>query len=84
MMQFWLFTAVALLPPLALAVAVVGHGEPAMRFIALALASSLAIAELMILSFAFDQSPSTDLALTFALLVFPCTLVLALFEERWL
>ena len=44
----------------------------------------VASAVLMTLSFAFDQPSSIDLALTLALLSAPGTLILALFEERWL
>jgi multicomponent Na+:H+ antiporter subunit F len=39
---------------------------------------------LAMLSFAFGQASSTDLALTVALLSLPGTLVFALFVERWL
>jgi multisubunit Na+/H+ antiporter MnhF subunit len=80
----WLLASLGLIPPLLVAVAVAGTGEIGRRFVATALASSLAIFVLLALSFAFDQPSSVDLALTLALLTLPGTLVLALFVERWL
>ncbi|HEX4149975.1 MAG TPA: monovalent cation/H+ antiporter complex subunit F [Pirellulales bacterium] len=61
-----------------------GRGEIGLRLIAAQLATALAILLLIALSFAFDQASTIDLALTLALLTLPGTLLLALFEERWL
>ncbi len=80
----WLVASIALLPPLF--VAIVGAGTRAihLRLIAVELATSVTVVLLIILSFAFDQPSSIDLALTLTLLTLPGTLVLALFQERWL
>ena len=83
-MSLWLVAALALLPPLALAVVAAGRGTAMTRLVALQLATSLTTLLLVLFSFLFDQSSSIDLALTFALLTLPGTLVLAVFEERWL
>lgn len=80
----WLIAALCLLPPLAAAVFACGRGAIPWRLVATELASSFALIILISLSFAFDQPSSIDLALTVAMLTLPGTLVLALFEERWL
>jgi multisubunit Na+/H+ antiporter MnhF subunit len=80
----WLLASLGLLPPLLVAVIGAGWGPIHLRLIAVELATSLALILLIALSFAFDQSSSIDLALTLALLTLPGTLVLALFQERWL
>ena len=54
------------------------------RLVAMELATSLSVLMLIALSFAFDQASSIDLALTLTVLSLPGTLVIALFEERWL
>ena len=84
MINAWLIAALALLPPLLLAVIAAGRSAVPYRLIAAELASSLAVITLIALTFAFDQASSTDLPLTVALLTLPGTLLLALFEERWL
>jgi multicomponent Na+:H+ antiporter subunit F len=80
----WLFAAIGMLPPLFAALFAAGRGMIVHRFLGLELATSLIIAMLAMLSFAFGQASSTDLALTVALLSLPGTLVFALFVERWL
>lgn len=84
MSNAWLIAAVLLLPPLLIAILGCGRGAIHTRLIAVELATSLAIVLLIVLSFAFDQSSSIDLALTLAVLTMPGTMLLALFQERWL
>lgn len=84
MTNAWLLTALALLPPLLFAAIAAGRHAVPYRLVAAELATSLTIIILIVLSFAFDQASSIDLALTVALLTLPGTLLLALFEERWL
>jgi multicomponent Na+:H+ antiporter subunit F len=80
----WLIASIALLPPLSVAIVCCGVGAIHLRLIAVELATSLAVVFLIMLSFAFDQASSIDLALSLALLTLPGTLILALFQERWL
>ncbi|HEX4041178.1 MAG TPA: monovalent cation/H+ antiporter complex subunit F [Xanthobacteraceae bacterium] len=80
----WLVTALALLPPLLLTAIAAGRTTVRYRLVAVEMATSLTIIMLIVLSFAFDQASSIDLALTVALLTLPGTLLLAQFEERWL
>jgi multicomponent Na+:H+ antiporter subunit F len=84
MSNAWLIAALLLLPPLLLAVLAAARGAIHSRLIAVELATSLAVVLLIVLSFAFDQSSSIDLALTLAVLTMPGTMLLALFQERWL
>jgi multisubunit Na+/H+ antiporter MnhF subunit len=84
MSNAWLIAAVLLLPPFLAAVLAAGRGAIHGRLVAVELATSLAIVLLIVLSFAFDQSSSIDLALTLAVLTMPGTMLLALFQERWL
>ncbi|HET6911731.1 MAG TPA: monovalent cation/H+ antiporter complex subunit F [Rhodanobacteraceae bacterium] len=83
-MSAWLIAALALLPPLIAGVACAGRGALARRLLAIQFATSTAVLLFVVLDFAFDQSSSMDLALTLALLSLPGTLLLALFQERWL
>lgn len=80
----WLGAALALLPPLALAVVAAARGALGFRLAAVQLATSLATWLLVVLSFALDQPSSIDLALTLALLTLPGTALFALVQERWL
>lgn len=84
MSDAWLIAAILLLPPLLVAILAAGRGAIHRRLIAVELATSMAIVLLMVLSFAFDQASSIDLALTLAVLTMPGTMLLALFQERWL
>ena len=83
-MMAWLLASVALLPPLAMALAMCGNGAIGQRFAAVQLAGSLSALLLVILTFVLDQASSIDLALTLAILTLPSTLLFALFLERWL
>ncbi len=80
----WTLAALALLPALFAAVFAAGCLSIPQRLIAVQLATSLSILLLIVLSFAFAQPSSIDLALSIALLTLPGTLLLALFLERWL
>jgi multicomponent Na+:H+ antiporter subunit F len=80
----WLLAALALLPPLLIAVIASGLRAIHLRLPAVQLATSVATILLIALSFAFDQGSSIDLALTLAILTLPGTILLALFQERWL
>ena len=79
----WLATAIALLPPMLLAVIAAGRGAAAGRLVAVQLASSVVVLLAIVLTFVADQPSSTDLTLAFALLSLPATLLFALFQERW-
>ena len=79
-----IWAAVGLLPALLVGVVASGCGNLPRRWVAVEFATSLSIGLLVILSFAFDQSSSLDLALTLALLSLPAGLVFAVFVERWL
>lgn len=83
-MNAWLIAALALLPVLVAGVVCAGHGPVARRLVAIQFATSVSVLLLIVLDFAFDQSSSMDLALTLALLSLPGTLLLVLFQERWL
>jgi len=84
MSNSWLVAALALGPPLLVVAVACGRGPVHLRLVAVELVTSLMIAVLVALSFAFDQASSIDLALTLALLTLPGTMLLALFQERWL
>lgn len=84
MSAIWLAAAFALLPPLVVAIVAAGRAREAQRLIAVQAASSLGLMLLVAFTFAFDQPAAIDLALAFALLTLPATLLFALFEERWL
>jgi multicomponent Na+:H+ antiporter subunit F len=73
-----------LLPPLAVGVVQSCRGRTGARLVAVQLASSIAIAVLMLMTFSFDQSSFTDLPLCLALLTLPGTLLMAMLVERWL
>lgn len=80
----WLAAVFGLLPALAAALFFACRGTIATRFVAVQLATALSVGLLMLVTFAFDQSAFTDLALVLAVLSLPGTLLMALFLERWL
>lgn len=84
MTGLWLAAALALLPPLGLAVAAAASGALAFRLVAVQLATSVAVLLLVVMSFALDQPAVIDLALVLAVLTLPGTLLFAVFQERWL
>ena len=83
-MNPWMAAAIALMPPFALALLAASRGRIAARLIGVQLATSFAMIQLVLMSFAFDQSAFIDLPLTLALLTLPGTLLMAMFLERWL
>lgn len=83
-MTAWIATALALLPVFVVAVIAAGRGAVGGRLVAVEMATSLAVLLLVVFDFAFAQPSSMDLALALALLALPGTLVLVLFQERWL
>ena len=83
-MSIWLAAAIALLPPLAVAVWGATALPLADRLVSVALASAIAGQAMIMLSFAFDQDSTLDVPLTLAFLSLPGTLLLAVFLERWI
>lgn len=83
-MNAWLLTLLALLPPLLVPLTLAWRGRAGQRFVAVQLAGSLGILILAVMSFAFDQASSIDLAVTFGVLTLPASLLYAVFLERWL
>ena len=80
----WTAAALALVPPLAVGMLLCCRGAEPMRLAAMQFAVGVGTLFLAALTFTLDQASSIDLALTFALLGLPATLLFALFYERWL
>ncbi len=80
----WIVATIALLPPLALMVVFCARGSVGRRLVAVQLVSSIGVLALIVMTFAFGQASSIDLALTLGLLTLPATLLFAAFVERWL
>lgn len=80
----WLVALVALVPPFVVASILACRGRAGQRFVAVQLAGAVAIPMMAIMSFAFDQASSIDLAVTLGLLTLPASLLYALVLERWL
>ena len=83
-MSPWSIAVLAMLPPLALTVALAWRGPAGRRFIAVQLAGSVSILVMAAMTFVFDQASSIDLAVTFGVLSLPAALLYAVFLERWL
>lgn len=83
-MTAWLLAASGLVPPLAVAVVMCARGTLGHRLAAVQLTSALAVLLLVLMTFAFEQASSMDLALTMSFLSLPAALLYALFLERWL
>lgn len=83
-MTVWLAAAVALLPPLGVAIWVAISDRLADRLVGASFAAAVAGQAMVTLSFAFDQVSILDLPLTLAFLSLPGTLLLAVFMERWM
>lgn len=83
-MTSWLIALLALMPPFLVAAALAWRGRVGQRFVGVQLAGAVAILMLALMSFAFDQASSIDLAVTFGILTLPASLLYALFLERWL
>lgn len=80
----WLVAAVGFLPALTVTTLMCARGTLGQRLAAVQLAGALAILLLAVMTFAFAEASSMDLALTLALLGLPATLLYAVFLERWL
>jgi multicomponent Na+:H+ antiporter subunit F len=80
----WTAAALGLLPPLGIGVLLCCRGGEPMRLAAMQFTVAVGTLFLATMSFALDQPSSIDLALTFAFLGLPATLLFALFFERWL
>ncbi len=80
----WTVAVLALLPPLAVALALAWRDAAGRRFIAVQLAGSVSILVMAAMTFVFDQPSSIDLAVTFGVLSLPAALLYAVFLERWL
>ncbi|HEX4765239.1 MAG TPA: monovalent cation/H+ antiporter complex subunit F [Lichenihabitans sp.] len=83
-MNPWLLTLLALLPPLLAPLALAMRGAVGQRLVAVQMMGSVATLILAVMTFAFDQASSIDLALAFAVLTLPATLLFAVYLERWL
>lgn len=83
-MNDWLYAAIALLPPFAVAIGVASFGGSAGRLAALPFAGTLTTLILMLLSMAVGQSSFFDLALAAAFISVPGLLLYAHFLEQWL
>lgn len=79
----WALALLFLLPPLFAALAMSWRGPVALRFVAVQLAGSVGTAAMAAMTFAFDQSSSIDLAVTFGVLSLTASLLYAVFVERW-
>ena len=80
----WTAAALALMPPLGVAALLCCRGGEPMRLAAMQFTVGTGALLLVAMSFVLDQPSSIDLALTFAFLGLPATLLFALFFERWL
>ena len=80
----WAVAFVLLVPAFAIPVVAGLRGGTVDRLAALPLAGGVATLLLALATFVFDQSSFIDIALCFALLTLPGSLVLAIFLERWL
>ncbi len=83
-MNLWLITALALLLAFLPCGWVLARGRTMERFVAMQMAGTLTTLILLLLARGFGQPTFSDLALAFALLSFPASLLFAHFFERWL
>jgi multicomponent Na+:H+ antiporter subunit F len=83
-MTVWLAACLGLLPALAPPLLHACRGGVAGRLVAVQLAGTLAAILLALMTFAFDQPSSIDLAVALGLLSLPGMLLMAVFVERWL
>jgi multicomponent Na+:H+ antiporter subunit F len=82
--MLWTAAVLALVPPLSIGVLLCCRGGEPMRLAAMQFTVGIGTLFLAALTFVTDQPSSIDLALTFAFLGLPATLLFALFFERWL
>ena len=79
----WAVALVMLLPPLLAAFAMSWRGPVGTRFVGAQLAGSVSVIAMAAMTFAFGQSSSIDLAVTFGVLTVTASLLYAVFVERW-
>lgn len=80
----WFAAVIALIPAVAVALYGCAVGKLHSRLAAAQLAGGLGTGVLVMMSVAFGQASSIDLALMLGLLTVPASLLIALFVERWL
>ena len=80
----WALALLFLVPPLVAALATSWRGPVGTRFVAVQLSGSVGIIAMAVMTFAFDQSSSIDLAVTFGVLTVTASLLYAVFVERWI
>lgn len=83
-MNLWLIATIALLPALAVPIAVAMRADCNNRLVAVQFAGALTALMLATMTFAFDQPSFIDLSLCAVLLTVPGTYLAATFLERWL
>ena len=79
----WGVALLLLLPPLLAALSMAWRGPVGTRFVGVQLAGSVGVVVMTVMTFAFDQSSSVDLAVTFGVLTATASLLYAVFVERW-
>ena len=79
----WALTLLLLMPPLVAALVGSWRGPVGTRFVAVLLAGAVGLVAMVAMTFAFDQSSSIDLAVTFGVLTLTASLLYAVFVERW-
>ena len=80
----WCVALLLLLPPLGAALFMSWRGPVGTRFVGAQLAGAVGTVAMAVLTFAFDQSSSVDLAVTFGVLAVTASLLYAVFVERWI
>lgn len=79
----WALALLLLMPPLVAALALSWRGPVGTRFAAVQLAGSVGVTAMAVMTFAFGQASSIDLAVTFGVLTVTASLLYAVFVERW-
>ena len=79
----WALALLFLLPPLVAALAMSWRGPVGTRFVGVQLAGAVGTLAMTAMTFAFGQSSSIDLAVTFGVLTVTASLLYAVFVERW-
>ena len=80
----WAIALLALLPPLVAALFLAWRGPTGSRFVAVQLSGSIGLLTMAVMTFAFDQASSIDLAVTFGVVSVTASLLYAVFLERWI
>ncbi|WP_237477842.1 hypothetical protein [Lichenibacterium dinghuense] len=79
----WTLALLLLMPPLVAALALSWRGPVGSRFAGVQLAGSVGTVVMAVMTFAFGQPSSIDLAVTFGILAVTASLLYAVFVERW-